>query len=263
MQEKLALIAAGFCFLAGFARTMWAVGAHRYHRSAANLLLNAGGFIFLTLFLHLRGQALGKCPLTNLGEVLIFLSWATVLTYLVVGSTYRLSLIGAFTAPLVATLLGLALVFDSGPPTGPPAPRGTLNPWLETHAAVSLIAYGVFALACIAGAMYLFQDRLLKRREFNEWFHNLPPIHTLAQANGRLLIFGFILLSIGLSAGFFVNRETPTLKLMLSIGVWVIYAVIILLRSLHALPERRVALYSVSAFLLSFGSLVWMEFLRT
>src|SRR6202051_983362 len=68
------------------------------------------GFIFQTAFLSVRGHALGRCPLTNLFEVFIFLAWSVALIYLLVGPTYRLSLMGAFTAPLVFALQTFALL---------------------------------------------------------------------------------------------------------------------------------------------------------
>ena len=37
------------------------------------------GFIFQTAFLSVRGHALGRCPLTNLFEVFIFLAWSVAL----------------------------------------------------------------------------------------------------------------------------------------------------------------------------------------
>jgi len=260
MYEKIWLAAAGLCFLVVFATTMWAIGGHRYQPSRVNFLLNLAGFLCLTMFLQLRGELLGRCPLTTLSEVLIFLSWSTVLTYLVVGPTYRLSLIGAFTAPLVLVLLGLALVFRTNEP--PEIRTEAINPWLETHAAVSLIAYGVFALACISGAMYLIQNRQLKRRELNEWFYQLPPIHTLGLANARLLIFGFLLLTIGLATGFFVNRSTGEMKLLMSFGIWLLYGGILLTRWLKALAPLALARLSVVAFLLSLVTLWGMEFFR-
>src|SRR6476646_8213260 len=117
------------------------------------------GFIFQTAFLSIRGHALGRCPLTNLFEVFIFLAWSVALIYMLVGPTYRLSLMGAFTAPLVVLLQGFALIapIDVRHSVKMPA-----NSALEFHASVSLIAYGTFALACIAGVMYLLQERQLK-----------------------------------------------------------------------------------------------------
>ena len=68
------------------------------------------GWLFQTAFLFHRGHALGRCPLTNLFEVFIFLSWSIVLLYLVVGTAYRLSLLGFFTSPLVFVLHFVALL---------------------------------------------------------------------------------------------------------------------------------------------------------
>src|SRR5438034_8912130 len=62
------------------------------------------GFIFQTAFLSIRGHALGRCPITNLFEVLIFVAWSIALFYMVVVPAYRLSLMCAFTELLVVVL---------------------------------------------------------------------------------------------------------------------------------------------------------------
>src|SRR5437867_11828795 len=99
------------------------------------------GFIFQTAFLSIRGHALGRCPLTNLFEVFIFLAWSVALIYMLVGPAYRLSLMGAFTAPLVVLLQGFALIapIDIRHPFKLPA-----NPWLEFHSSISIMAYVAF-----------------------------------------------------------------------------------------------------------------------
>src|SRR6266704_2712456 len=51
------------------------------------------GFIFQTAFLWIRGQELGRCPITNLFEVFVFLAWSVALVYMLVGPPYRLSLL--------------------------------------------------------------------------------------------------------------------------------------------------------------------------
>ena len=68
------------------------------------------GFLLQTYFLYVRGELRGRCPLTNLFEVIGFLCWALVLFYLIVGTTYRLSPLGVLTAPLVCVLQVFALV---------------------------------------------------------------------------------------------------------------------------------------------------------
>src|SRR5207245_3026405 len=93
-----------------------------------NFFAVALGFIFQTAFLSVRGHQLGRCPLTNLFEVFIFLAWSVAAIYMLVGPGYRLSLMGAFTAPLVVLLQGFALVapIDGGHPAKFPA-----NPWVD------------------------------------------------------------------------------------------------------------------------------------
>src|SRR5437870_12011759 len=68
------------------------------------------GFIFQTAFLSLRGHELERCPLTNLFEVFIFLAWSVAAICMLVGPGYRLSLMVAFTAPLVVWLQAFALI---------------------------------------------------------------------------------------------------------------------------------------------------------
>src|SRR6187401_2138423 len=120
------------------------------------------GFVFQCAFLYLRGQAHGRCPLTNLSEVFIFIGWCIVLLYFLVGTSYRLSLLGVCTAPLVALSQTLALLSPLDTATRPSA-LGTVKPWLELHASVALIAYAAFALACISVVIFLIHDRLLKK----------------------------------------------------------------------------------------------------
>ena len=198
-MDRLLLVISTFCFLLGFASTMYSLGARVYRRSQLNFIALVTGFILQTGFLYLRGQELGRCPLTSLFEVLIFLSWSMVLFYLLIGPTYRLSLLGAFTAPLVFIFQVAALLLKKDEPT-----RTTFAPnaWFELHAAVSIMGYGAFALACVAGAMYLTQELQLKTHHIHSIFYHLPPIRDLAVANSRLILTGFGLLTVGLVAGF-------------------------------------------------------------
>ena len=79
---------------------MHALGARVYRASGLNFFAILTGFLCQTGFLYLRGQQVGRCPLTSLFEVMIFLTWSLVLFYLLIGPDYRLSLLGAFTSPL-------------------------------------------------------------------------------------------------------------------------------------------------------------------
>ena len=151
-MDRELLIVSTLCFFVAVVRTSLSIRAGIYQPTRFSFFAVALGFVFQTAFLSIRGHALGRCPLTNLFEVFIFLAWSVALIYMLIGPAYRLSLMGAFTAPLVASLQSFALIapIDVRHPVKLPA-----NPWLEFHASISLVAYGAFGLACIAGVMSL------------------------------------------------------------------------------------------------------------
>ncbi len=244
MDQQL-LIVSTLCFFAAIVRTILSVRARTFQPSRFSFLAIGLGFIFQTAFLSVRGHALGRCPLTNLFEVLIFLAWSIALIYMLVGPAYRLSLMGAFTAPLVFLIQAFALI---APIDVRHAIKLPPNPWLEFHASISLIAYGAFGLACIAGVMYLVQERQLKTHQLHSIFYHLPPLTDLFAAITRLLWFGFALYTLGLVSGFFTGRPLPRLQMICAFGVWILYAAILQGRHLRRVAPKRIAALCIIGF---------------
>lgn len=244
-MDRLLLIASTLCFLLAAVRLVLLIRGGVFQPGQMSFYAIAAGFVLQSAFLFLRGRALGRCPLTNLFEVFIFMAWSIALIYMLVGPAYRLSLMGAFTAPLVLLLQGFALL---APIDRPHAPRMAVNSWLEFHASISIVAYGAFALACVAGLMYLVQERQLKTRQIHTIFGHLPPLSDLYAAITRLLWLGFALYTAGLVSGFFTGEPLPRLKMMCAIGVWILYGAILQGRHLLRLTPRRVAALCIVAF---------------
>jgi HemX protein len=239
------LIISTICFLAAVVRTVITLRAGIFRPGRFDFLAIGVGFIFQTAFLSIRGHTLARCPLTNLFEVFIFLAWSVTLIYILVGTAYRLSLMGAFTAPLVVLLQGFALIapIDVQHPVKLPA-----NPWLEFHASISTVAYGAFALACIAGIMYLVQERQLKTHQLHSIFYHLPPLTDLFAAITRLLWWGFALYTLGIVSGFFTGHPLPRVQVVAAIAVWMLYAAILQGRHLRWLAPKRVAALCIFGF---------------
>jgi HemX protein len=243
--DRYLLIISTVCFLAAIGRTIVSLRAGVFTPGRFSFLSIGLGFIFQNAFLSVRGHALGRCPLTNLFEVLIFLAWSIALIYLLIGPAYRLSLMGAFTAPLVFIIQLFALLAPIDVRHEVKLPP---NSWLEFHASISIIAYGAFALACIAGAMYLVQERQLKTHHLHSVFYHLPPLTDLFAAITRLLWLGFALYTLGLVSGFFTGRPLPRVQVVAAIGVWLLYAVILQGRHLHRFAPKRVAALCIAGF---------------
>jgi ABC-type uncharacterized transport system permease subunit len=226
-------------------RTVTALRARNFRPGRFNFFAIIVGFAFQSAFLSIRGHAVGRCPLTNLFEVFAFLAWSVALIYLLVGPTYRLSLMGAFTAPLVFLIQAFALL---APIDQAHSMRMRANAWLEFHASMSLIAYGAFALACVAGVMYLVQERQLKTHQLHSVFYHLPPLTDLHLAITRLVWLGFALYTAGLAGGFFTGQPLPIVKTVWAFVVWLFYALILQARHLRRLAPKRMAALCVVAF---------------
>src|SRR5438105_10731922 len=125
-MDRYLLIVSTVCFLAAVVHTVVELRAGVFRPMRFNFFAVGLGFVFQTAFLWIRGHALGRCPLTNLFEVFIFLAWSIALVYMVIGPVYRLSLMGAFTAPLVFLIQTIAL---SMPIDVQHTARLSPNPW--------------------------------------------------------------------------------------------------------------------------------------
>lgn len=253
-QPDLMLLLATLAFAGGSAHAVIALRAQRWHQNRWHWVPMLAGLVFLTLFLSARGQEVGQCPMKSVSDILVFISWSMVLLYFLVGSAYRLSLQGLFTAPLVTALIVLASIVPGA--FGPYPQREKILPLVEFHAAVALVAYAAFAMAAVTGVMYLVQERLLKRHQIGRLFFQLPPIRDLGRAIFRLVLLGLGLLSMALLLTFWLEKATVTgSKLVFAWGVWGLYAAIALLMWRHLMAPRRLAWLAVAGFTLPFISL--------
>jgi ABC-type uncharacterized transport system permease subunit len=170
----------------------------------------------------------------------------------VVGSAYRLSMLGAFTAPLAFAFQFAALL---RPDTASPAGRPAGGMWTEMHASLSLLAYGAFGLAFVAGVMFLIQDRLLKNHTGMSLVRTLPPIRHLARALKRLLVTGTLLLTAGIVSAYQMETRPAASKLFLVWGVWAAYAVLLAYEYSRGMSARRAAWAATGCFVLAVTSL--------
>jgi len=227
------------------------ISVHRGTRSLWTIVWMLAVFVCQLVFLLSRGKEHGACPLTDHGEILVFLSWALTLFYLLVGSTYRISLLGVFTAPAVAVFQAIALI----PGVLDENPRKLANAsfWHEIHASTAVLAYGGLALAAVAAVMFLVLDRQLKEQQLKSGlFRNLPPVRELLVSMERLLQIAGVLLTLGIIAGFLMPRDPNALgHLLAAVAVWSGYALLLGIKLVRGLTGRKLSLSVVIMFILS------------
>src|SRR5271156_1730592 len=246
VHDRLWLFLATLGYLASAGWGLYALGAQRPVANRWTFLLIAAAFALHTVFLHQRGEAIQHCPITNLFETLAFFSWSLVLTYLVIGPAYRMSILGAFTAPVVFLINFFALAA----PIDLPSTLPHLGWQLELHATLALLGLGVLGGAALAGVASLIQDRQLKRHVLNSWFYTLPNVGRLEQVQQRVLVWGFLIFSAGAFLGFFIPHRGPDdwIKIAWSAGVWCLYAALVVVLGLGWLSHKKTALLSVAGY---------------
>lgn len=248
-MDRWFLIAA--TLLAAVAGTWGIISVHRGKRSPWTVAWMTAAFLCQIGFLAVRGEMRSACPLLDHGEILAFLAWSLTLFYLLVGPAYRISLLGVFTAPVVVIFQALALI--PGVLSRNPMKLAGVDPWHETHSAMSVLAYGALALAAVAGVMFLVLDRQLKEHHLKSGlFRNLPPVRELLISMERLLWLGGALLTVGIVAGFLMPHSASAWgHLIAAVAVWVGYALLLAVKRVRGLTGRRFSLSAVVLFVLS------------
>jgi ABC-type uncharacterized transport system permease subunit len=246
VRDHLWLFLATLGYLASAGWGLYALGSRRPLANSWTFLLILAAFLLHTNFLHERGEEIGHCPITNLFETLAFFSWSLVLTYLVVGPAYRMSILGAFTAPVVFLINFFAL----STPVDVPNALPHLGWTLELHATLALLGFGVLGVAALASVAYLIQEHQLKRHVLGSWFYSLPNVGRLELVQQRVLVWGFAIFSGGAALGFFIPHPGPDdwVKIAWSGVVWVLYAVLISVLVAGRLSHKKTALFSVAGY---------------
>ncbi|WP_018968814.1 cytochrome c biogenesis protein CcsA [Rubritalea marina] len=221
-------------------------------RSRFTVLLMFLSFVAQSMVLSQRGELRGQCPLGDMGEIVVFLAWSMSIFYLIIGSTYRLSLLGLFSAPVVTLSLLVATipgVFEASP-----ARALVVEPWYETHAALSVLSYGAFALAAIAGVMFRVLNRRLKMHETNSGlFANMPPVTSLIASMVRLTGVGTLVLTGGVLCAMMMPHETESswLHFWVAVLVWLAYTALLTIWQVRGMTPSRMASSVVLMFVLS------------
>ena len=230
---------------------LWRKGFRRDDRVNYFLLLLAFG-LHTTAMIY-RGFSLKHCPVSNLYEATTFVAWTIVAVYLVLGLWSRLRFLGAFASPVLFGIGVFALMPGLDTPHG--ARPEMMGVGTSLHAALMSLAYGAFGLSSVAALMYLTQEHNLKFHKLQAIFSRLPPIQRLEAAAGRLLLSGFILLTMGLTVGAYdlahvndahIYRADP--KILWSIIVWLLYLGLVVMRWKFAQGGRRFALGAIGSF---------------
>jgi hypothetical protein len=157
------------------------------------------GFLLLLCGVIARGISAEHVPWGNMYEFSITGALAFTGAYLVALRKHDLRWLGLFVSISVLLTLGTAITLlyrDSSPLV--PALKST---WLVIHVIAAIISGGVFLLANVIAASYLYLESMEKKGGRKPWAKRLPDLETLDQLSYRLVAFVFPLWTFAVIAG--------------------------------------------------------------
>lgn len=203
--------------------------ARKYKISDIAFYIGIAGFLFHTIylifFLLKDGVVAG-----GLSRSLFLFSWFVTLVFLLSRIKFKITSLGAFIFPLAFICTVPSLIIPQGIIETDPTLN---NSWILTHVLLIFLGEAFFAIAFIAGILYIFEEKRIKTKRLGSFLMKLPSLTTLDGINNFSFLTGFPLITLGLAIGLFSanqiwgpewkwdNKET------LSLVTWLIYAILI------------------------------------
>ena len=233
--------AAGLIFVSG----RWRVAATFYR------LFVVVGFLAHTGLGILLWQTSGQFPVTQPADSVWLLVWFMVLAILVTDYVYGLPTLAPFLLAGVVLLAVMGLFLNR--PSSFQAAA-----WTPLHVIATVLGFCGFAVAATSSILYLVQERALKSKLRDGFPERLPSLETLDRLNFHTLLFGFILLTLGLGIGIAAAVGTSGLgpdwwldpKVLLSVVVWLFYGAVMSCRLVRSLSGRPIARLTILGFAL-------------
>jgi ABC-type transport system involved in cytochrome c biogenesis permease subunit len=228
----------------------------RWHLTVGLTLL---GWLVHTVFLGNLAWRGGQVPIASAFHSLLVLAWILVAIDLYLTALApKPSAVGVFVLPLVLAPLGAAVAM-------PPQARadwtrlgGWETVWGTAHGLLLLLGAVSTFVAFAAGLMYLAQADRLKRKRAWRIGITLPSLEQSERWNRAAITLAFPLLTSGLAIGIGLNAASrrvgdPVLnwsdpKVISAAALWLIFAVLLHLRSRPEWRGKRMVLLTALAF---------------
>jgi len=227
-------------FVAGFA-------ASRPAWSRAARLLLAVGFAAHAVDISWRGFERVH-PAASVRESLGFLAWIIAGGFLAVSWRYHVELAGAVLMPIVTIDLAAARLSPAG------HPQADLSTLGRIHISMATVGVAVFALAAALSAIYLIEDRNLRKKKFDARTFKQPATSLAALDRGshRLVLAGFPIFTVAVVLGVaWVSQRGGKLdrpEYPIAMITWCSYAALLATRLALGWRGRKTAWLTLAGF---------------
>ena len=198
-------------------------------------------------------MGIGRAPLTNLYESLVFFAWTIAIVYLLMERKFKIKTAGAFVTPFPFIIMAYASL---NPNEIQPLVPALQSNWLISHVVTCFVGYAAFAVSFGVSFLYLFKVKAENRPAKNPGglLNYLPTSDLLDEVGYKTIAIGFPLLTIGIITGaFWANVAWGTYwswdpKETWSLIVWLIYAAYLHARITKGWRGKKAAVLSIVGF---------------
>jgi len=208
------------------------------------------GWLAQTALLAVQAERADGFPWDGWAGSLDLFVWLVVGIYLIWGCRARYRLLGLTVMPLAA---GLLLAAWLGGATDLETRAGYSTAFLVLHVGFVLAAFAGFTLAAALSALYVWQERRLKRRRTGGLLGRAPSLVTLDAVAGRTVAVALPALTIGIVAGLLrLRSEGGGVDALMAVTVltWLVYGGYVVLRYEVGWRGSRSAYLALAGFAL-------------
>lgn len=195
-------------------------------------------------------------PAQSVREALGFLSFILTGGYLLASARYRLTIGGVVIMPVALIMLVAARLSPAGS-----APED-LSALGRVHISLATIGVGLFALASALSAIYLAEERALKKKQFDAiaFKDHGAPLEALDKLAHRLIWVGFPIFTVAVVLGAIwvarLGASLDRLEYPLAAVTWCAFACLLVARSVYGWRGRRAAKLTLTGFAAALAVLV-------
>jgi len=241
-------------YAAASAALLFVLGGHQKFRGVA-IGLVALAFVAHGIDIGWRGTQ-HVHPAQSVREAIGFLAFIVTGGYLLASTKYRLTLGGVVVMPVSLVLLLAARLTPVG------AGVEDLSTLGRIHISLATIGVGVFALASALSAIYLVEERALRKKKFDAiaFKDKGAPLESLDKLAHRLIWVGFPIFTVALALGAVwvskLGESLDRLEYPLAAVTWVSYAILLVMRQVYGYRGRRAAKLTLTGFVAALAVLI-------